>query len=46
VASRGNRTVVGRFLAPAERERVAEQLKAALAEMRAPRYQHHWDSQP
>ncbi len=43
VSSRGNRTVVGRFLAPAERERVAEQLKAALAEMRAPRYEHRWD---
>src|SRR5829696_2040492 len=44
VASRGNRAVIGRFLAPAERERVAEQLKAALAEMRAPRYQYHWDT--
>ena len=43
VVSRGNRLVIGRFLAPAERERVAEQLKAALAEMRAPRYRHGWD---
>ena len=44
LTSRGNRAVIGRFLAPAERERVAEQLKAALAEMRAPRYRHDWDS--
>src|SRR5262245_32955070 len=29
--SRGNRLVIGRFLAPSERERVAEELKAALA---------------
>ena len=46
LTSRGNRAVIGRFLAPAERERVAEQLKAALAEMRAPRYQHDWDERP
>ena len=44
LTSRGNRTVIGRFLAPAERERVADQLKAALAEMRAPRYAHEWDA--
>lgn len=43
VSSRGNRAVIGRFLAPAERERVADQLAAALAEMRAPRYAHDWD---
>jgi uncharacterized membrane protein len=43
VSSRGNRTVIGRFLAPAERLHVGEQLKAALAEMRAPRYRHAWD---
>jgi uncharacterized membrane protein len=41
--SRGNRLVIGRFLAPSERERVAEELKAALAAMRAPRYRHDWD---
>jgi len=46
VASRGNRTVIGRFLAPAERLHVGEQLKAALAEMRAPRYRHAWDKEP
>jgi uncharacterized membrane protein len=43
LVSRGNRVVIGRFLAPAERTRVAEQLKAALADMRAPRYAHDWD---
>ena len=35
--------VVGRFLAPSERERVAGELEAALAALRAPRYQHKWD---
>ncbi len=35
--------LVGRFLAPAEREHVAEQLKAALADMHTPRYEHQWD---
>ena len=43
VVSRGNRLVIGRFLAPGERERVCEQLKAALAAMRSPRYEHNWD---
>jgi len=43
VTSRGNRTVIGRFLGPEERLRVAEQLKAAIADMRAPRYDHAWD---
>jgi uncharacterized membrane protein len=43
LVSRGNRVVIGRFLAPSERRRVAEQLKAALADMRAPRYAHDWD---
>jgi uncharacterized membrane protein len=43
VTSRGNRVVIGRFLAPAERRRVAEELEAALAAMRAPHYQHDWD---
>lgn len=43
VSSRGNRVVVGRFLAPAARAEVAEQLKAALAAMRSPTYEHAWD---
>jgi uncharacterized membrane protein len=43
VISRGNRAVIGRFLSPGERQHVAEQLKAALASMRAPQYQHDWD---
>jgi uncharacterized membrane protein len=46
VTSRGNRLVIGRFLAPVERELVTEQLKAALADMRAPRYAHEWDLEP
>jgi len=46
VSSRGNRTVIGRFLGPDERLHVGEQLKAALAEMRAPRYRHAWDEEP
>jgi len=43
VTSRGNRVVVGRFLSPGEREAVGEQLKAALAALRSPRYDHKWD---
>jgi uncharacterized membrane protein len=43
LASRGNRVVVGRFLSPDERDHLAEQLKAAIARMRAPRYAHSWD---
>ncbi len=43
VTSRGNRAVIGRFLGPDERLRVTEQLKAAIADMRAPRYDHAWD---
>ena len=43
VTSRGNRAVIGRFLGPDERLRVADRLKAAIAEMRAPRYDHGWD---
>ena len=43
VTSRGNRAVIGRFLGPDERVRVADQLKAAIADMRAPRYDHAWD---
>jgi uncharacterized membrane protein len=43
LVSRGNRVVIGRFLAPAERERVAGELKAALSALRSPRYAHEWD---
>lgn len=43
VVSRGNRAVIGRFLGPDERLRVADQLKAAIAEMRAPQYDHAWE---
>lgn len=43
VVSRGNRVVIGRFLDPASRLEVAEQLKAAIAAMRAPRYDHKWE---
>ena len=43
VSSRGNRVVVGRFLAPAAKAKVADELKAALAAMRSPSYQHAWD---
>ena len=43
VTSRGNRAVIGRFLGPEERLRVADRLKAAIAETRAPRYDHGWD---
>ncbi|HYX04997.1 MAG TPA: DUF2244 domain-containing protein [Reyranella sp.] len=41
--SRGNRLVVGRFLAPSERERVAGELKTAIAALHAPHYDHKWD---
>lgn len=43
VISKGNRLVIGRFLSPDARLALAEQLKAALAEMRAPRFEHEWD---
>jgi uncharacterized membrane protein len=43
LASRGNRVVIGRFLAPAERLQVADQLKTALVALRSPRYAHDWD---
>lgn len=43
VTSRGNRVVVGRFLAPRERRRVGAELEAAIAAMRARRYEHDWD---
>jgi uncharacterized membrane protein len=45
LTSRGNRVVVGRFLGAPERQRVAGELQAALAAMRAPRYRHEWDQQ-
>jgi uncharacterized membrane protein len=38
LVSRGQRIVVGRFLSPDARASLAEELKAALAAMRAPRY--------
>lgn len=41
--SKGNRLVLGRFLSPDARLELAGQLKSALAEMRAPRFQHAWD---
>jgi len=43
LSSRGNRVVIGRFLSPGEREQVAEQLKAAIAAMRSPTYDHDWN---
>src|SRR5882672_9288685 len=39
----GERLVVGRFLSPGERHDVGERLKAALADVRSPRYDHKWD---
>ena len=42
LSSRGQRVAIGRFLSPDERERVAEQLEAALARMRSPTYDHDW----
>jgi uncharacterized membrane protein len=46
LTSRGNRVVVGRFLAPADRAKVADELQAALAALRAPTYDHAWDREP
>jgi uncharacterized membrane protein len=43
LSSRGNRVVIGRFLAPDERAKVAAELQAALAALRSPRYDHAWD---
>ncbi|SKA03716.1 Uncharacterized membrane protein [Enhydrobacter aerosaccus] len=42
-SSRGNRVVLGRFLGPDERERVGQELEAAIARMKAPRFVHRWD---
>lgn len=44
--SKGNRLVLGRFLSPEERLALAERLKAALADMRAPQFKHAWDQSP
>jgi uncharacterized membrane protein len=46
LTSRGNRVVIGRFLAPADRAKVAGELLAALAALRAPTYDHAWDREP
>ena len=43
VTSRGNRVVIGRFLAPDARREVAEQLQAAIVRLRSPDYEHPWD---
>jgi len=43
LTSRRDRVVIGRFLAPSERAKVAEELSAALAAMRSPRFEHAWD---
>ena len=42
LVSRGNRLVVGRFLTPEERLEVANNLRAALARMKARRFDHDW----
>jgi uncharacterized membrane protein len=42
LVSRGNRLVVGRFLTPEERLEVAIDLRAALARMKARRFDHDW----
>ncbi|TWT14826.1 DUF2244 domain-containing protein [Reyranella sp. CPCC 100927] len=41
--SRGNRLVVGRFLTPDERLEVAKALRTAIAGVKAPTYDHHWN---
>jgi uncharacterized membrane protein len=46
LTSRRNRVVVGRFLAPDDRTRVANELQAALAALRSPRFEHPWDKEP
>jgi len=46
LTSRGNRVVIGRFLSPADRAKVAGELLAALAALRAPTYDHAWDREP
>jgi uncharacterized membrane protein len=46
LSSRGSRVVVGRFLSPVERRKVAAELQAAVTAMRSPRFDHAWDRQP
>ena len=41
--SRGQRVVIGRFLSPDERDRIGEELKAALVALRSRTYDHGWD---
>jgi len=43
LTSRGNRVVIGRFLAPVERRKVAADLQAAIAALRSRRFNHAWD---
>ena len=43
LSSRGNRVAIGRFLGAPERQRVANELQAALIALRSPRYEHAWD---
>jgi uncharacterized membrane protein len=40
--SRGSRLVVGRFLTPDERLQVAQALRAAVARVKTPTYEHRW----
>jgi uncharacterized membrane protein len=42
LVSRGNRLVIGRFLTPGERLEVAVDLRAALARLKARRFDHDW----
>lgn len=44
LVSRGNRLVVGRFLTPEERLEVAVDLRAALARLKARRFEHEYPS--
>jgi uncharacterized membrane protein len=46
LSARGNRVVVGRFLAPVERRKVAADLQAAIAALRSRRFDHAWDREP
>lgn len=41
--SRGNRLVIGRFLTPDERLEVAQALRAAVARVKTPTYDHRWN---
>jgi len=43
LTSRGNRVVIGRFLAPVERRKVAANLQAAIVALRSRRFEHNWD---